>query len=213
MPLPVTIIIADDHKMYRSGLRDLLTAAGMKVVALVANGAELIEAAKQHRPDIVFIDIRMPGMDGMDACMELTVLFPHIGKIAITYHDTCHPDVYRMSLAGATGFLSKQSDQDEIIRCVNTVYNGGSHCDEKCRLALKDQFNLDLQKHGLTEKDLELLILIAEEKSTVEIAELMHQSTHTIEKWRPKLYEKCEVKTAVGLIKFGVKWRIIKIEE
>lgn len=73
---------------------------------MVDNGLQLVEAVKQYRPDIVFIDIRMPGMGGIEACTILTDLFPGLFKIAITYHDSCHADVYQMSRAGATGFLS-----------------------------------------------------------------------------------------------------------
>lgn len=182
----------------------------MEVVATTGTGNALIELCKQHLPHIVIIDIRMPGKDGIEACRELSALFPGMGKIAITY-DPIHPDVYEMSLAGTTGFLSKQADHDEIIRCINTVYNGGTYCDARCRLALKERFENDLQKHGLTEKEVQLLRLIGEEKSTEEIAAIMHQSQRTIERWRGELSKKCEVTSLVGLIKFGVKWKIIEV--
>jgi two-component system, NarL family, response regulator NreC len=207
----ITIIIADDHLLWRNGLSAALTTAGMQVVAMVGNGEELIAVCKQHLPDVAFIDIRMPGMDGIAACRELAALFPHMGKIAVTYHDPCHPDVYKMSQAGATGFLSKLSDHDEIIRCVHAVYHGGTYCDENCWPALKERFDKELDRHGLTEKQQQLLRLIGEEKTTDEIAAIMHQSPHTIEKWRMELNKKCEVKTVVGLIKFGVKWGIIEV--
>lgn len=184
----------------------------MNVKAMVSNGPDALVVAQQHRPDIIFIDIRMPGMTGIETCGQLTTSFPHMGKISITYHDTCHPDIYAMSLAGALGFLSKQSDVEEIIRCVNTVYNGGVHADENCRHALQGWFNQDIQKHNLDERELQLLYLISEEKTNEEIGRMMHRSEDTIEKWRKKLYEKCEVKTVVGLMKYGMKWKIIKYE-
>jgi DNA-binding NarL/FixJ family response regulator len=211
MHYTIKIIIADDHVLWRTALSETLASAGMEVVAMAADGLRLLELAKQHRPDVVFIDIRMPGMGGIAACTELTALFPHMGKIAITYHDACHDDVYEMSLAGATGFLSKASDYDEILRCVNAVYHGGTHCDESCWPALKGRFQVEMQKHGLTEKEQQLLALIGDEKTTSEIAAIMHQSCHTIDKWRGALSKKCEVRTLAGLIKFGVRWNIIKL--
>lgn len=211
-PASISIVIIDDHVTFRNGLREVLTSAGFNVKAMAGNGADAIVIAKQHQPDIIFIDIRMPGMNGIELCRELHAFFPDMGKIAITYHDTCNPDIYAMSLAGASGFLSKQSDVEEIIRCVNTVYNKGVHADENCKHALSDRLTEDIQKHGLTEKELQLLYLISEEKTNDKIGAIMHQSEHTIEKWRKKLYAKCEVKTVVGLMKFGMKWKIIKWE-
>lgn len=207
----ITIIIADDHTLWRNTLSNALTTAGMQVVATTGTGNGLIELCKQHLPDIVIIDIRMQGMSGIEACRELSALFPNMGKIAITYHDACHPDLYEMSLAGAAGFLSKLADQEEIIRCVQTVHNGGTYCDASCRPALKEKFEKEFTKHGLTEKEVQLLCLIDEEKTTEEIAAIMHQSPRTIEKWRVDLNKKCEVKSVVGLIKFGVRCGVIEV--
>lgn len=211
-PGSITIVIIDDHVTFRNGLREVLISAGFNVKAMAGNGADAIVIAKQHQPDIIFVDIRMPGMSGIELCRELHALFPDMGKIAITYHDTYDPDIYAMSLAGASGFLSKQSDVDEIIRCVNTVYNGGIHADENCKHALRDRITEDIQKHGLTEKELQLFHLIGEEKTNKQIGAIMHQSENTIEKWRTKLYDKCDVKGLVGLIKLGMKWGVIKCE-
>jgi DNA-binding NarL/FixJ family response regulator len=207
----ITIIIADDHKVWRNGLSNALTSTGMLVVAIANNGAELIELSKQHLPDVVIIDIRMYGMGGIEACRQLTALFPNMGKIAITFHDACHPDIYEMSQAGASGFLSKLSDQEEIIRCVQAVHNGGSYCDANCLPALKEKFDQEFNKYGLTETQVQLLRLIGQEKSTAEIAAIMHRSPKTIEKWRIELNKKCKVETLVGLIKFGVKLKIIEV--
>lgn len=209
--MPITIIIADDHTVWRNGLSHILTFADMQVVAIAANGTELIELCKKHLPVIVIIDIRMPGKGGIEACRELHALFPGMGKVAITYHDADHPDIYEMSRAGATGFLSKLSDQDEITRCVNAVYHGGTYCDARCKPALKERFDKELSQHGLTEMQVQLLRLIAEEKGTDEIAAIMHKSPHTIEKWRIELNRKCDAKNVVGLIKFGLKWGVIEV--
>ncbi|MGN6164322.1 MAG: response regulator [Flavisolibacter sp.] len=212
MSQTATIIIADDHVIYRTGLREILINAGYQVVAIAGNGFQLIEACAQYQPHIVFIDIRMPGMNGIEACRQLTARFPHIVKIAITFHERCHADIHKMWEAGATGFLSKQSDQDEIIRCVNTVYNGGIHCDENCRVALRDELDHD-PLHHLAAPEQQLMLLIADEKTSNQIAALVHQSPHNIEKRRKKLYEKCGVTSTVGLIKFGVKRRFLNHED
>lgn len=208
---PPTIIIADDHVIYRNGLRDTLATAGMPVVAVADNGLQLIELAKQYGPDIVFIDLRMPGMDGVAACAELQQLFPHMGKIAITCYDPCHPDVQKILLAGARGFLWKTADVDEIIRCTQAVHQGHTHYDGSCRPVLNAIFSGQVKPHNLDDKLEDLLRLIGDELTLEQIARMVHKSPHTIEAWRHELSEKCGVKTLVGLVKFGIKHGIIKV--
>lgn len=208
---PPTIIIADDHVTYRNGLSDTLTTAGMQVVAVAGNGLQLIELAKQYGPDVVFIDLRMPGMDGVAACAALQELFPQMGKIAITYYDPCHPDVQKILLAGARGFLWKTADVDEIIRCTHAVLHGDTHYDGSCRPVLNALFSGQVKPHHLDDKQEDLLRLIGDELTSEQIARIVNKSPHTIEAWRHNLSEKCGVKTLVGLVKFGVKHGIIKL--
>ena len=212
MPSPATIIIADDHITYRSGLRDILVNAGYLVVAIVSNGLELIEAVKKYLPDIVFIDIRMPQMDGVAACAQLESLYPAMGKIAISFYDPCHPDVQRILKAGARGFLWKASDVDEIIRCTDAVLRGDLYFDAGCRPVLNALLSDNLKRHQLDEKMEKLLRLIGEGLTSPQIARIFHKSPHTIEAWREKLMKKCGVKTFVDLIKFGITHGIIPCE-
>ena len=210
MPAPATIIIADDHVTYRTGLRDVLTNAGYRVVAVVDNGLQLVEATQQLQPDIVFIDIRMPEMDGVAACTLLHSLYPAMGKIAITFYDPCHPDVHKMWKAGARGFLWKTADVNEIIHCTEAALQRHIYFDASCQPV----FNTLLDgngKHNLPEKMENLLRLIGKGFTTRQIAHILHKSPHTIEAWREKLMRLCGVKTFADLMKFGVRHGIIEL--
>jgi two-component system NarL family response regulator len=210
MPGAITIIIADDCDAYRKAFAHLLGSGQLQVAATVGNGAELIEATKQYLPDLVFIDIRMPVMDGIAACRELQNLFPSIGKIALTMYDHYYPDVQQMLQAGARGFLTKDAGVDEMIRCIKTVYSGGTYYCGSCRPIVNALLKGEAAHH-LADHEMELLRLIGEELNSEDIAARLHKSVHTIGAWRQELLLKCGAKNVAGLIKFGIKHGIIKV--
>jgi DNA-binding NarL/FixJ family response regulator len=211
LPRPVTIIIADDCDAYRTGFVHTISSGRFNMIAAAANGLQLIELVKQHQPDIVFIDIRMPVMDGIAACRELQATFPHIGKIALTMYDHHHPAVQEMLKAGVLGFLNKDAGIAEITRCIETVYNGGTHYGSSCKPVLESLLKDQAPAHNLPPHLAELLRLIGEELSSEEIASIMHRSIDTIGLWRRELLVRCKAKNVAGLVKYGVKWGIIKL--
>lgn len=207
----ITLIIADDCDTYRKALANILASDYLQVAATATNGIELIEAAQQYGPDLVFIDIRMPVMDGITACRELQNLYPHIGKIALTMYDHYHPDVQEMLQAGANGFLNKDADMAEFKRCIDTVCNGGTHYGSSCMPVVNAMMKGQAYTHNLADYEIQLLQLIGEELSSEEIAVKMCKSIHTIGAWRQELLVKCDAKNVAGLMKFAVKWGIIKV--
>jgi DNA-binding NarL/FixJ family response regulator len=207
----ITIIIADNCDTFRKGLYYNLTSNDFQILGAAVNGIELIQLVKQHPPDIVIIDIRMPVMDGITACRELQQLYPHIGKIALTMYDYYHPDVQEILKAGANGFLTKDADIAEIKRCIETVHNGSSYYNSSCKPVVDAMMKGQTGSHGLIDEEVRLLQLIGEELSSKKIAKRLHKSIHTIGTWRQELLVKCGAKNVAGLVKFGVKWGIIKV--
>jgi DNA-binding NarL/FixJ family response regulator len=211
MQRPITIIIADDCDAFSAGLRHTLSSPGFQVVATAHNGHRLIELVKQYMPDIVLIDIRMEGMDGIAACRELHQLYPHIGKIALTMYDHHHPAAQEMLQAGASGLLYKDASLAEIRRCIETVYHGGTSYGSSFKNVVGAMMNGQANGHNLPPHLVELLQLIGEGHTSEEIALILHKSIDTIGAWRRDLLLKCGAKNVAGLIKFGVKHGIIKL--
>jgi two-component system, NarL family, invasion response regulator UvrY len=218
MQMPVSIIIADDCDAYRKGLeylftldRQVVTTGKRQVLATAANGVQLIEAVHLHQPDIAFIDLRMPVMDGIAACLQLEQLYPQVGKIVLTMYDHDYPDVQAILKAGARGFLSKDVDMAQINRCIDTVLDGGIYYSSSVTCVVNPMLKGQTNMPALQDFELELLRLIGESLSSEEIAVKMCKSVHTISAWRQALMQKCGAKNVVGLVLFGVQHGIIKV--
>jgi DNA-binding NarL/FixJ family response regulator len=220
MQRPVSIIIADDCDAYRKALEYILTndmqvvtTGKRQVVATATNGVQLIEAVQLHQPDIAFIDLRMPVMDGIAACLQLEQQYPQVGKIVLTMYHHDYPDVQAILKAGARGFLNKDVDIAEINRCIDTVLNGSIYYSSSIACVVNPMLKGQTNMPALQDFELQLLRLIGERLSSEEIAVNMCKSVHTISAWRQALMQKCGVKNVVGLVLFGVQHGIIKASD
>ena len=174
----IRIILADDHEIFREGFRSLIEKeVTIELVAEATNGRQLLELARHFNPDIILTDIRMPVMDGIAATALLSKILPHIPVIAISTFD----DIYLVMdvlNAGASGYLLKDVSRQELVEAINTVNNNGVYyCSvirHKLDLAGKNRNNL------LTRREKEVLLLICHEKSTREIAVILHISESTV---------------------------------
>lgn len=207
---PVTILIADDNDIVRKSLSYLLAFHECQVVATAENGAEAIEKVKQYGPEVILMDMRMPVMNGIEASRVLHQSHPHIGKIAFTMYPNCITEVQEMLRAGVSGFLIKDTDLAEIIRCIQTVRNGGRHYTKMVQPIVDAMMNEKSGTGNLSLRDVQLMKLIVQEASPQEMAEYFHRSVETIHKWKQELYRKCDADTLLQLIQYGMKEGIIE---
>ena len=213
----IKIVIADDHEVYRDGLKLILSKVpDLKVIDEAANGLQLVNSVKEHRPDIVLTDIVMPVMDGVTAAKKITGLFPSIGVIALSMFDEEHY-IADMLEAGAMGYLLKNADKSEIIDAIKTVYTHNPYyCKltsaKLTRIISKSKFNPYTNKSTpfFTDKEKEIIQFICSEHTNKEIGQLLYLSTRTVEGYRARIQEKMNVKSTAGIVVFAIKTGMYK---
>lgn len=214
---PITVIIADDHVLYRAGVKTALsTKKDIKIIAEADNGSHLLILLKAVQPDVILLDIQMPIMDGITALPEIKKLYPHIKVIMLTMMDD-HSMITRLMELGANSYLTKTSDSEIIYEAIKTCHEQEYYFNSLTNQALLNnlrQKNVTLPRMGLsdanlTEKEIKVLKLMCEEKSTREIAELVELSPRTVEAMRDKLKTKTGAKSTAGLIMYAVKHKLL----
>ena len=213
-PEPIKVLIADDHVLYRAGVKTALsTKNDIKVIAEADNGMHLLNMLKIIQPDVILLDIQMPVMDGIGALPEIKKNWPHIKVIMLTMMDD-HSMITRLMELGANSYLSKTSDSDIIYEAIKTCYeqeyyfntltNKALLTNLKIRNTITPQKIVQLEAN-LNDKDILILKLMCEEKSTKEIADIVDLSPRTVEAIRDKLKVKTGAKSTAGLIMYAVK--------
>jgi DNA-binding NarL/FixJ family response regulator len=208
----IKVVIADDHEIFRDGLKLMLQRqADITVIAEASDGRELIAMVKQTLPDVIITDVKMPHLDGVAATKHLTEHYPSIGIIALTMFDE-EDLIVDMLEAGAKGYLLKNADKNEIIEAVHTVANDEPHY---CRLTsqklasmvAKSKFNLHSKKEKavFNEREQEIIRYICEGLTNKEIGEKVFLSVRTIEGLRLKIVEKMNVKNTAGIIVYAIR--------
>ncbi len=216
----IKVIIADDHDIYRDGLLMLLNRdANIEVIAEANNGEILIEKCLALDPDIVLTDLRMPIKDGIEVIKALTSRSPKIPCIALSTFDSDQLIVNALE-AGASGYIIKNSQKGEIIEAIKTVMSGQpyycqSSSQRLVKLITNSHYNPYTNKSSntFTEKEMSIIKLICEEKSSKEIGEILFMSGRTVEGIRAKILEKMTVKTAAGVAIYAIKNNLFAIEK
>ena len=203
------IIVADDHKILREGLRTMLEKThGFDVVAEAENGFQTVQAARKHKPEIIIMDITMPDMNGIEATRQILKDLPSTKIIGLSMHSD-KKFVTEMIEAGASGYLLKDCAFEELTRAVQTVLSNRLYVSPDIAgeiIKSNNQSVLDgVRPLILTSKEREVLQLIAEGRSTKEIAGLLNVSVKTIETHRVNIMEKLKVYSVAELTKFAIR--------
>lgn len=208
----IKIAIADDYKIYRDGLKVGLSADdNLEVVFEADNGEDLMKGLESMTPDVIIMDLKMPIMDGMEATKEVRKKYPSIKVLVVTMYDDDKFIIHLME-NGANGYLLKNTEPDEIRKSIYSVHENGYYFNDVVNKALlkklvlknnlKPSFNQNIE---LTERELEVLKLICEEKTAAEIAKEIFLSPRSVEGIRQRLIEKVGVRNTAGLVMFAVK--------
>ncbi len=215
---PIRVIIADDHVLYRAGVKTALSAKkDVKVIAEADNGMHLLNMVKTIEADVVLLDIQMPIMDGIATLPELKKQCPNIKVIMLTMMDDQSMITKLMEL-GANSYLTKTSDSEIIYEAIKTCYEQEYYFNQLTNKALLTNLKqknypgpqkLMQMEAQLTDKEVTILRLMCEEKSTKEIAEVVELSPRTVEAIRDKLKVKTGAKSTAGLIMYAVKNNIL----
>jgi len=173
---PIRILIVEDHRVVRQGFVALLRmVGGMEVIAEASSGAQAVELYRLHKPDVTLMDLRMPGMGGVETITAIRAEFPDARVIVLTTFDG-DEDIYRAIQAGARGYLLKGMGIDELVEAIETVHRGRS----KIPAAIAERLAERLSGNALTERETEVLKTIALGKSNKEIASALFISEATV---------------------------------
>lgn len=210
----IKIALADDHQLFRNGLKILLGAYDMfEVVAEASNGAELLKILEASPADIVLMDISMPEMDGAEATSQLTRRAPDTKVIALSMYGE-EEYYYRMVDAGAKGFILKDSDISDVHDAIIAVHKGGNYFSQELlyhvikRIKNREQ---EEKSSSLSKREKEILLKICEGLSNHEIADTLFISKRTVDKHRANLLAKTGSKNTASLILYAIKNRLIEV--
>jgi len=215
--MSIKILIADDHKIVREGLRTLLDKqTGMKVVGEAANGTLAVKQALEQCPDIVIMDVTMPDLNGIEATRRIVAKNSKIKIIALSMHSD-RRFMVEMLKNGASGYLLKDSAFDELAFAIKTVMKNQTYLSSQIAdLVLKDYIN-QLNKTDptayslLTPREREVLQMLAEGHTTKQISARIHVSVKTVETHRKQIMDKLNIHNIAGLTKYAIREGITKL--
>jgi DNA-binding NarL/FixJ family response regulator len=208
----IKIAIADDYKIFREGLKVGLSAdADLEVMMEADNGEDLLKALETATPDVILMDLKMPIMDGMEATKEVRKKYPNVKVLVVSMYEDDKFIIHLME-NGANGYLLKNTEPDEIRRSIYAVHENGYYFNDLVnkallkKLVLKNNFKPSFNQNvELSEREMEVLKLICEEKTAAEIAKEIFLSPRSVEGIRQRLIEKVGVRNSAGLVMFAVK--------
>jgi two-component system invasion response regulator UvrY len=206
------VLIADDHGILRGGLREILLRELEGVVCEEAKNAQEVLAQVQHKSwDLVILDVTMPGRSGLDVLRDLKSVRPKLPVLILSMHPE---DQYgkRLLRAGASGYLEKENAPEELIKAVRKVLAGGRYVSqllaEKLAFALNDDQGRPLHE-ALSDREFEVLRMIASGKTVTQIAEQLHLATTTVGTYRTRLLEKMNLTTTAELIHYALRNNLV----
>jgi len=205
------ILLADDHQIVRQGIKALLEQKGFSVVAEASEGHEAIRLAKELHPDAAVLDLGMPLVNGISAAREILRDCPKMKIILLTMHTDEHYVLDALQ-AGVTGYVVKTEAGSALIRAVNDVLNGSTYLSSKVSRAIVQAYleKRDIVPDPLTGRERQVLQLIAEGKTTKEVASLLGISPKTAEAHRTKIMNKLETHGTAGLVRYAIRRGLIQ---
>jgi two-component system invasion response regulator UvrY len=204
----IKVLVADDHEIFREGLKKILEGSGIAtIVAEAATGEEALERAREHRPELVMLDVSMPGRGGIETVQELKRRDPRIRILVLTMHPEDHFAV-RCLREGADGYLTKDAEPGQLITAVRKIAAGGKYVSASLaeRLAFSLDANFGRPAHEkLSHREFQVMRLIAAGKTASEIAAELNLSVKTVSTYRARILEKMNMRTNSEIMHYAIE--------
>jgi len=214
----IRILVVDDHAIMRDGVRALLSLQDdIEIVGEAADGREALTQALELRPDVVLMDIAMPGLDGLEATRRIARKLPATKVLVLTQHDN-REYVLTAIKAGASGYVPKRALGSELVTAVHAVHRGDSFLYPSVASVLIEGYrrgdnNIDAGFSGLTAREREILKLIAEGHTSREIGEILEISLKTVQGHRTRIMSKLDLHNRTELIKYAMRKDLVSLED
>ena len=214
----IRILLTDDHTLFRQGIRTLLSAeSDLEIVGEAANGTEAVERVTELRPDLVLMDIGMPGLSSFEATRQIKKIRPDTKILFLTMYDDEDYLVQCMEV-GASGYVLKDSPAQQLLAAIRDVHKGGSYLSPRMLSQLVDDFRSRIKTAHrqprfatLTTREKEILKFLAEGESVKEIASGLNLSVKTVEAHKFNLMRKLDIHNKAHLVQYAIQKKIIKI--
>jgi RNA polymerase sigma factor (sigma-70 family) len=215
----IRLLLAEDHTIVRKGLRALLEGeVGVEVIGEAEDGREAVEMTRQLLPDVVLMDITMPGLNGLEATRQIKKWFPEVKVLVLTRHAN-EEYIFQILRAGASGYVVKKAAPTELVLAIQAVYRGDSFLSPSISRPVIEEYirqaeaMIENSYDRLTDREREVLQLIAEGHSTQEIAELLHISIKTVQNHRARLMDKLNIYSTAELTRYAVRKGVISLDQ
>ena len=207
----ISVLLADDHILVRQGLRSLLEREKIQVVAEASDGQEAIQLAETHHPDVAVIDITMPTLNGIDATRELIRSCPKTRVILLTQHEE-EQYLHEALQSGARGYVLKSQVVNDLVHAIHQVSRGGFYLSPGVSQAVVEAYRSKSERPSdpLSSRERQVLQLIAEGKSTRDVASLLSISVKTAESHRARLMKKLDIHETASLVRYAVRRGLVQ---
>jgi DNA-binding NarL/FixJ family response regulator len=214
----IKILLVDDHEIVRDGIRLLLEdEIGFEIVGEAENGHKALETCEKKDIDLAIMDINMPEMNGIEATEEIKSEYPDIKVLALTMMDE-DEHIRKMIEAGASGYILKSSDREELLEAITTILEGRHYfSDDTTQRVMMDLVKSSTKKNDpdpdqITPREREILELIVKEYTNQQIADKLHISVRTVDAHRRNLLQKTDAKNTAGLVTYAIRYNLVEIE-
>jgi len=207
----IQVLLADDHVVVRQGLKVLLEREGFHVVAEASDGQQAVQLAKQFQPDVAVLDLAMPILNGLDAAREIQKVSEKTKPIILTMHTESHYILEGLQ-AGAKGFVMKTHAAEDLVQAIREASRGRTYLSPEVSQTVVQAYQdkIDIRPEPLSPRERQVLQLIAEGKSTKEVAGLLNISVKTAETHRTRIMEKLDVHETAGLVRYAIRRGMIE---
>ena len=209
--MPIQVLLADDHVIVRQGVRGLLEREGFKICGEAADGRDAIRLAEACHPDVAILDLAMPGLNGVDAAREIMRLQPQTKAIVLTMHkDEAY--ILQALSAGVSGYILKTQAAADLVQAIREVVRGSVYLSPGVSRAVVDAYRAksSVPPDPLSPREREILQLVAEGRTTKQIAAILGVSVKTAESHRTRIMEKLDIHETAGLVRYAIRRGVIQ---
>lgn len=210
----IRLLVVDDHELVRIGLRQILADyPTIQIAAEATDGESALRMNREFRPDVILLDVCLPGLSGFEVTTRLKQMSPKVGIIILTIHEQA-PYPERLLESGASGYLTKGCPATELVQAIRTVARGGRHIGS----SVAQRMALNILPGGrsspfddLSTREMEVMLMLAEGMKVADIADAMHLSPKTVATYKYRIYEKLNTRSDVDVTRMAMRYGIVAV--